>query len=154
MNKTPLKVGGGLGDKLGSHWTVVILDFPIEERLSESRKNSLDVRLRYFDSFGDDMEPSLEKSMKHFLKTKFVGILFKSVRSPPELNMAFEEFKWELQKDRVIQCGVYCIWMFHQFVFTGVLDFLKRGFIRHLKTPRKLRLSFENGTLRKRSRDL
>lgn len=91
----------------------------------------ISVRVRYFDPMGGQMPENLTQAMTNFLNTSIVGALMQKNEafapltqdeSMPTMEIDFQNIvKEKIQQDGR-QCGVYCIWMLHQFMLSGSVD--------------------------------
>lgn len=130
VNLTPVDRRPGAMNRpgRGSHWVVILAELPVRIGYLQTHEPNITLRVKYFDPMGGDLPESIKGEFERLINDQLVGNLMrlnKELAVSPlynniKLSYEYKNLSLRIQRNDTVQCGVFCIWFFHQFLVNNM----------------------------------
>ena len=131
VNLTPVNRSqdAWLGPVGGSHWVVILAELPSRiEYLHAQPQSNITLRVRFFDPMGGSLPANVRTEFERLIDQQFVAnamrlnmeLASSRLADNIQIDYNYENLGLHIQMNEGVQCGVYCIWFFHQFLVNNM----------------------------------
>ena len=130
VNLTPVNRTQGVmqGQPGGSHWVVILAELPSRIEYLHIHSPNITIRVRFFDPMGGPLPANVRTEFERLINQQLVANAMRlntelaSSTSADNIQMhyMYQNLGFRIQIHEGVQCGVFCIWFFHQFLVNNM----------------------------------
>lgn len=130
VNLTPVNRTQGVmqGRPEGSHWVVILAELPSRIEYLHVHSPDITIRVRYFDPMGGSLPVTVRTEFERLIHQQLVAnamrlnIEFASstLADNIQIHYNYQNLGFQIQIHDGVQCGVFCIWFFHQYLVNNM----------------------------------
>ena len=130
VNLTPVDRSLGAMNRpgRGSHWVVILAELPVRIEYLQTHAPNITLRVTYFDPMGGDLPENIKGEFERLINEQLVAnamrlntsLAASTFSENIQLQYEYGNLRFRIQRSDAVQCGVFCIWFFHQFLVNNM----------------------------------
>lgn len=126
VNLTPVNRAQGVmqGPVGGSHWVVILAELPSRIEYLHVHSPNITIRVSFFDPMGGSLPENVRTEFERLIDQQLVAnamrlniqLASSTLADDIQIHHNYQNLGVHIQTHEGVQCGIFCIWFFHQFL--------------------------------------